>query len=397
MLSVPKKTFGIIIMEQIINFSNLLRSNGIPASIRSTQNACQVLKLVGIDDPPFKEALTSVYVKEQRQLENFENLFEEHFGKGSKKKDQDAEEEKSTESSRKNSWSTKTNQKWTIAFQEDSDSERKAAEIKTEEINYHPPLDEYRKKMDESELLHKDINTLNSFEPELFQLCQKLGRKIATVRNRRLRRSNVMRPDMRRTIRKNMQYGGALIELVKSRPKLKKNHHFFLNDVSGSCDWISNWFFCLVYAAQNSFRRVRVFDFDHKTVETTMALEEQNLMDAFIKVRDVRQKNLMIHGTSNMYDAFHAFQEKVKLARRSTLIILTDCRDWAGPKAEGKPLSAEIVHDMAHKSRKVMVFNPESKLKWDVVDSCVSDYKEAGAEIHEVRNLSQLAQLITYL
>lgn len=384
-------------MEKIINFSNLLRSNGIPASIRSTQNACQVLKLVSIDDPPFKEALASVYVKEQRQLENFEKLFEEHFRKGPNETDRDGKEEKSNESSVKSSWSTKTNQKWTITSQEDVDSERKAAKIKTEEINYHPPLDEYRRKMEESELLHKDINTLNSFEPELFQLCQKLGRKIATVRNRRLRRSNVMRPDIRRTIRKNMQYGGALIELVKSRPKLKKNHHFFLNDVSGSCDWISNWFFCLVYAAQNSFRRVRVFDFDHKTVETTSALEEQNLMDAFIKVRDVRQKNLMIHGTSNMYDAFNTFQDKVKLTHRSTLILLTDCRDWAGPQAEGKPLSAEIVDDMVHKSRKVMVFNPETRLKWDVVDSCVSDYKEAGAEIHEVRNLSQLAQLITNL
>jgi uncharacterized protein with von Willebrand factor type A (vWA) domain len=171
-------------MEQIINFSNLLRSNGIPASIRSTQNACQVLKLVSIDDPPFKEALASVYVKEQRQLENFEKLFEEHFRKGPNETERDGKEKKSSESSVKSSWSTKTNQKWTVTFQEDVDSERKAAKIKTEEINYHPPLDEYRRKMEESELLHKDINTLNSFEPELFLLCQKLGRKIATVRNR---------------------------------------------------------------------------------------------------------------------------------------------------------------------------------------------------------------------
>ena len=384
-------------METIINFSNLLRSNDIPASIRSTQNACEVLKLVDIDDPIFKDALTSVYVKEQRQLKNFEKLFEEHFKNSQKEQEINNKEERSTESSIKKTWSTKTREEWSISFQEESESKNKGSEIKIEEINYHPPLEEYDRQMEEYELLHKDINTLDSFEPELFQLCQKLGKKIATVRNRRLRRANVMRPDIRRTIRKNMQYGGALIELVKSRPKLKKNHHFFLNDVSGSCDWISNWFFCLVYAAQNSFRRVRVFDFDHKTIEMTSALEEQNLMNAFIKVRDVRQKNLMIHGTSNMYDAFQAFQEKVKLNRRSTLIILTDCRDWAGPKAVGKPLSAGIVEDMSHKSRKVMIFNPEARLKWDVVDSCVSEYKEAGAEIHEVRNLSQLAQLITNL
>ncbi len=134
-----------------------------------------------------------------------------------------------------------------------------------------------------------------------------MGKKIAMVRSRRQRQARIMRPDIRRTIRKNLQYGGALIDLLQSKPKIKKNHHFFLNDVSGSCDWISNWFFCLVYAAQNSFRRVRVFDYDNKSVETTVAMDEPNMMDAFIKVRDIRQKNLMIHGTSNMYQAFESF------------------------------------------------------------------------------------------
>jgi len=214
------------------------------------------------------------------------------------------------------------------------------------------------------------------------------------VRSRRQRQARIMRPDIRRTIRKNLQYGGALIDLVKSKPKIKKNHHFFLNDVSGSCDWISNWFFCLVYAAQNSFRRVRVFDYDNKSVETTVAMDEPNMMDAFIKVRDIRQKNLMIHGTSNMYQAFESFLDKVQLNHRTTLMILSDCRDWAGPKDDGKPRSAELIENMAIKCRKVMIFNPEDEKKWDVVDSCVSDYRDAGAEVHEVKNLNQLAIMV---
>jgi len=379
-------------MDNVVNFSGLLRKNGIPVSIRSTYAGQQVQKLISEDDPYFKKAMASVYIKEHKQWETFDRLFDEFFH-GSNENDDGKYEVESSETHKKSVWSTKSSKKWTISNRED-DSDYKAREINSNEINYHPPLDEYSKTPNEAELLSRDINTLNSFEPELFGLCQKMGKKIAMVRSRRQRQARIMRPDVRRTIRKNLQYGGALIDLVKSKPKVKKNHHFFLNDVSGSCDWISNWFFCLVYAAQNSFRRVRVFDYDNKSVETTIAMDEPNMMDAFIKVRDIRQKNLMIHGTSNMYQAFESFLDKVQLNRRTTLMILTDCRDWGGPKNEGIPRSAELIENMAIKCRKVMVFNPEDRKKWDVVDSCVSHYRDAGAEIREVRNLNQLAMMV---
>ena len=380
-------------MDKIVTFSSLLREKGIPVSIRSTHTGTQVSKLINEEDPLFKEALAAVYVKEQKQRESFNQLFDEFFG-GVIAGEDDEGDDGTSSSPQKNVWSTKKSQKWIIHHQEDRANDSNVPEISSSEFNYHPPLDNYEKTHDESELLSRDINTLNSFEPELFLLCQKMGKKIAMVRSRRQRQARIMRPDVRRTIRKNLQNGGALIDLVKSKPRMNKNHHFFLNDVSGSCDWISNWFFCLIYAAQNSFRRVRVFDFDHQTVETTIAMTEPSMMDAFIRVRDIRQKKLMIHGTSNMYQAFESFLESVKLNRRSTLMILTDCRDWAGPKVDGIPQSAELVEKMCRKCRKVMVFNPEDPKKWDVVDSCVSHYRDAGAEIYEVRNLNQLANLV---
>jgi hypothetical protein len=44
-----------------------------------------------------------------------------------------------------------------------------------------------------------------------------------------------------------------------------------------------------------------------------------------------------------------------------------------------------------------MIFNPEEMKKWDVVDSCVSEYRDAGAQVHEVRNLEQMAQLVSMI
>ncbi|WP_193770646.1 hypothetical protein [Methanobacterium paludis] len=41
------------------------------------------------------------------------------------------------------------------------------------------------------------------------------------------------------------------------------------------------------------------------------------------------------------------------------------------------------------------IFCRESKSKWDVADSCVSYYEDAGAECFEVKNLQQLSDLIS--
>ncbi len=246
-----------------------------------------------------------------------------------------------------------------------------------------------------SELLKSNIKTLNTLQPELIDLCQKLGRKIATKRVRRYKQAKKQKPDIRRSIRKNMKHGGTLLELVKSKPKIKKQNHYFLSDVSVSCDWISIWFFCMVYAAQNSFNRARAFEFDNKTAEITSALFEPDLIEAFLKVLEIRQDNSMIRGKSNMFTAFEGFLKQANLNSKSYVLILSDCRDWAGPKEEGIPSSAYLIENMVKKSKRVLILNPEEKKKWNVADSCVSYYEDVGAELFEVRNLDQLAELIS--
>lgn len=377
-------------MKEIIKFSRLLRENNIQASIRSTETANMALNLFKNDSEALNNALASVYVKNQKQRKKFDKLFKTFFN-GIEESDEFVEDENGSNSDKvKNKKFLRVyNYKFKI-------QDQKNVQMNLEDANYRPPLEDYfNPKMDESELLKKDIIHLTSLEPELLELCQKLGKKIANKRVRRHRLARNMHPDVRKTLRKNLKYGGAMVDIVKTKPHIKKSNHYFLNDVSGSCDWVSNWFFCMVYAAQNSFKKARTFEFDNKTIETTAALNESNMLDAFIKVRDMRQKNLMIHGTSNMYTSFESFKNQANLNNKSYVLILSDCRDWAGPKSEGKKLSTDVLNYIVDKSKKVLVLNPEDKKKWNVADSCVSQYKDAGAEFYEVRNLEQLAELIT--
>ena len=379
-------------MEKLVKFSRLLRENNIPASLRSTQTAYETMQMFKDNDENLNNALASVYIKNNQQRAKFDEVFKSIFGDGNESDETDGSDGSSKSKASHNKNLLKG---YNYSFKMLDPSKTKIHVSESDITSYRPPLDDLSRNMDESELLRKDINHLTTFEPELLDLCQKLGNKIANKRVRRRKQSKNMRPDIRKTLRKNLKYGNTLIEIIKTKPRMKKNRHFFLNDVSGSCDWISNWFFLMVYAAQNSFKKAKTFEFDNKTVETTSALEEPNLLDAFIMVRDIRQKNQMIHGTSNMHSAFESFKEQADLNNKSYVLILSDCRDWAGPKSGKRPLSSEGMEYIVDKSKKVIILNPEPRNKWNVVDSCVSYYEDAGAEFFEVRNLEQLAELIS--
>ena len=108
----------------------------------------------------------------------------------------------------------------------------------------------------------------------------------------------------------------------------------------------------LMVSAQTAFKKSRTFEFDNKVIETTDALKEEYLIDSFVKVRDMRVRHMMVHGTSDMYSSFKGFMNQAKINNKSYIIILSDCRDWAGPKVNGIPASVELVEEMAREAKK---------------------------------------------
>jgi len=402
--------------DDLIRFSRTLRENGIPASLRCTQNAYEALPLIEKGNGNLKEALAAIYIKDQRKRKKFNKIYESFFeGKGdipqvpSDPNNKTPKHRHNAFSTRDTSFHSKTKY---IPFAETREHIKDSLvdEIKLDYIEntLGESSNSDSRDITDSKSVKSHLTDLNSLQPELIDLCQKLGKKIATKRARRLKESKKQKPDIRRTIRKNMKHGGTLLEMVKSKPHLKKHNHYFLNDVSVSCDWISLWFFCMVYAAQYSFSNLRAFEFDNKTAEISSALQEDEVIDAFLKVLEIRKQNRMIHGKSNMFTAFEGFLNQTNLNNKSYVMILSDCRDWAGPKHQQqslhtefltkygrKPLSADLIQEMSRNSKRVLILNPEPRSKWNVADSCVSYYEDVGADCFEVRDLEQLAELIS--
>ena len=381
-------------ISKIATLSAKLRDKGLPVSVRSTQAAVEVYMNLGEDDRNLlKTALMAIYVKDRYDIPKFLKIFDEIFAVKGPEMDLPEDLNKS------NSYRGKgpKSNKYVIKKQDSIGKKVRQEKINNEKLRMlsgQPLLEEVKQLERDGELMNKDLTKLNRFDPRMLKLCQRLGKRIANKRSRRKIQTHSHKIDIRRTIRANMKYGGVPLELVKAKPRPHKNEHLFLNDISGSCEWISSWFFMLMFSAQTAFKRSRTFEFDNKVIETTKALKEEYLIDAFVKVKDLRVKNMMVHGTSDMYSAFKQFQEKANINNKSYIIILSDCRDWAGPKVNGIPASVGLIEEMVRDSKKVVILNPEDRNKWDIVDSCVSLYEDAGAQVFEVNTLNQLAHFV---
>ena len=380
-------------INKIATLSAKLREKGLPVSIRSTQAAVEIyMDLGGEDRNLLKTALMAVYVKDRYDIPKFNKVFDEVFTVELPKK-----ENKELNKGTAYRGSGPKSNKYVIKKQGDMASKVRKEKINNEKLKMlsgQPLLDEVKKLERDGELMNQDLTKLNRFDPRMLEICQRLGKRIANKRSRRKVQAHSHKIDIRRTIRANLKYGGVPFELVKAKPRPHKNEHLFLNDISGSCEWISSWFFMLMFSAQTAFKRSRMFEFDNRVIETTKALKEEYLIDSFVKVKDMRIKNMMVHGTSDMYSAFTAFRNMTNISNKSYVIILSDCRDWAGSKVNGVPASVGLVEEMARDAKKLIILNPEDRNKWDVVDSCVSLYEEAGAQVFEVNTLNQLAHFV---
>ena len=380
-------------ISKIATLSAKLREKGLPVSIRSTQAAVQIYMDLGAEDRNLlKTALMAVYVKDRYDIPKFMKIFDEVFTVELPKK----ENKELNRGTAYRGAGPKSN-KYVIKKQSNMASKVRKEKINNEKLKMlsgQPLLDEVKQLERDGELMNQDLTKLNRFDPRMLEICQRLGKRIANKRSRRKVQTHSHKIDIRRTIRANLKYGGVPFELVKAKPRPHKNEHLFLNDISGSCEWISSWFFMLMFSAQTAFKRSRMFEFDNRVIETTDALKEEYLIDSFVKVKDLRVKNMMVHGTSDMYSAFSAFRDKANISNKSYIIILSDCRDWAGPKVNGIPASVGLIEEMARDAKKLIILNPEDRNKWDVVDSCVSLYEEAGAQVFEVNTLNQLAHFV---
>ncbi len=197
------------------------------------------------------------------------------------------------------------------------------------------------------------------FRPEdvvaFVRLMRRLGRRLATRLGRRTSRERSgSSVDVRRTLRRNLGYGGAVLELERKKRKIVKPRLVLLCDVSRSMDEYAPFLLHFVYAFRQAFSRVEAFVFGTRLTRLTDHLcTTSDILSVVGRIS--RQVPDWSGGTrigESLKSFHHAFGPSL-LDHRTVIIILSDGLDTG--EAE---LLEKAMKELRRRSRRIVWLNP---------------------------------------
>jgi uncharacterized protein with von Willebrand factor type A (vWA) domain len=135
-------------------------------------------------------------------------------------------------------------------------------------------------------LRHKDFGDLSSGELDAVKLLMsEIVWRVRERRTRRLRRGHGRLLDLRRTIRRNLRYGGEILDWAEREPKVKPRPLVIIADVSGSMERYTRLLLLFTYGLARALeQKVEAFVFSTRLTRITRQLKERNLDRALREV-----------------------------------------------------------------------------------------------------------------
>lgn len=362
--------------KNMIQFCRFLRNSGFMLNVEDEITVLNSLLFnTFIDRKLFKLTLKAVLCKSNKELNEFENLFNQYW----------SELGKAIESK------VKTTSKPVLRQTAKDDSFKSLKSWlsgnKNEEIEQTASYS-----IGES-LSQKDFSQVAVDELKEIMLCIKaLSRKLATNLNRRYKNSNKDKfPDLRKTLRNNMRHGGELLKIFFKTPKLNRVKLVIFCDVSKSMDLYASFFLQFMHAFQQTYSRVETFAFGTTLQHITSYLKQNDISTALSLLST---KSQGWSGGTRIGASLHSFLEEYAnhmLDKRTIVIILSDGWDTGAIPLLKK--SMELIH---HKSRKVIWLNPLAGYKLyrpDVAGmQAALPYIDVFSSVHNIDSLKKLVK-----
>ncbi len=193
------------------------------------------------------------------------------------------------------------------------------------------------------------------------QMAKKLAARYAKTRRRRLRGQL----DVRRTLRKNMGWGGVPFITVWKQKRIEKPRVMVLCDVSGSVAAMSQFLLMFLYALNEALSDIRSFAYSGSLIEVSEILEKEPVEQAIEKILEA-----IGFGSSNYGNAFADFEDGWMkfVTNKTTLIILGDAR------GNNNDPRTEILARLSQRSKRIIWLNPEYPTMWGTGDSDMRRY-----------------------
>ena len=215
---------------------------------------------------------------------------------------------------------------------------------------------------------------------------RRLAARLRTRAALRQKRAKSGQFDPRKTIRKNMRYGGVPMD-VQFRKRHKKPSLILICDLSTSMRYAVEFLLTLVYELSDQVRRTHSFIFIHDLVDVSTTLAELPPREA---VARIMAENPPGYYSTDLGNSLNSFQKKHMrlIDSRSTVIFFGDGRNnYNDPRLD-------IARDMQRKGRRLIWFCPEPRRQWGSGDSDMWEYSMYADRVFMVNNLRQLADAV---
>ncbi len=204
-------------------------------------------------------------------------------------------------------------------------------------------------------LAGKDFSRFQADEiTEIARAVLVIAKRLATKESRRTKaasRSHLIDP--RRTLRRNMKYGGTIIELARKRRKIRKPRLVLICDVSRSMDTYSRFLLQFIHAMQNTIGKVESFVFSTSLTRVTDYFKNEEILEALDRIASEVQD---WSGGTRIGQSLLTFNEKwaKKLVNRHTIVlILSDGLDTGDAE-----ILREAMEELDERAGKVIWLNP---------------------------------------
>ena len=219
------------------------------------------------------------------------------------------------------------------------------------------------------------------YHAEVRRVVEKLAEKLAKEHRRKRKQTARGVLDLKRTLRRNVAYDGAIFDLRWRKQKREKARVYVLCDVSNSVARVARFLLLFLYELTDVLPNIRAFAFSSALGEVTETFEDRASDEAIEEAMFVWGK-----GNTDYARAFVDFRELcgTELNNRSTLIVLGDGRNnYYDPKVD-------VFRELAKRVKQVFWLNPETRDQWSEGDSEMRRY---AAHCFRVETCSRIAHI----
>ncbi len=246
-----------------------------------------------------------------------------------------------------------------------------------------------RKYPKERNLMFQDMGKISDNDlPKMRQIIHRLSRRLATKISRRYEQSKrASQVDIRRTIRHNLRYGGIPINLKYRERRIRKPDIMLLCDVSGSMSKYSTFTMLFMAGLVSAIRNLRIFLFSETLEQIKLSRNAVKDVEGFISTM---QEDSRVWGEGTNFNSSLkelTSRHAVDYGGNTIMIIISDTKTLQAGKA------AEKLKKIKRQVKKIIWLNPLPKEQWNKQQT-VSIFREQS-QMHLCHTLAQLEQVLS--